>query len=91
MIDKAVRRAMLGGFNVDFMKMKEEVFETGGVVFLNGQCIELIRSNDGALSFLDTRRNQSNRTYIPPSLHASILEVLTLPTGRVPDRQLSSS
>ena len=65
----------------------EEVAETGGMVFANGRCIELIRS-DGRLGLLDSSNKKvaekieyQGRTFVPPTVHPSILEVLTLPTG----------
>jgi hypothetical protein len=68
---------------------QEQVAETGGVVFPNGRCIELIRENTGRLALLDSsdknvaeRIGHQGRTFVPPTVHSSILEVLTLPTGR---------
>jgi hypothetical protein len=70
---------------------QEEVFETGGIVFPDGHCIEVVRHKRGNLRLLDSRRKRAKesiraagRTYVPLNLHNSILEALTLPMGRAP-------
>lgn len=74
----------------DFSEQQEEVvFETGGIVLGSGECVELIRSKDGDLCLFLSGKNQAarrvksgDRSYVPPSLHQSMVEALTLPTGR---------
>ncbi len=74
----------------DYPEQQEEVvFETGGIVLGDGECIELIKTNNGDLSLFRSGKNNAarriksgGRTYVPPSLHQSILEALALPTGR---------
>jgi hypothetical protein len=75
----------------DSLSEKEEVAETGGIVFSNGRCFELIRNDTGRLGLFDSSNKKvvekiefQGRTFVPPTIHPSILEVLTLPTGRAP-------
>jgi hypothetical protein len=80
----------LDGLELDTVaKETEEVFETGGMVFSDGHCLELIRDEGGHLSLLDSNRKRGaqqikyhHRTYVPPVIYASLLEALTLPAGR---------
>ena len=71
--------------------MEEEVIETTGKVFSDGECIELIKNKGGSLSLLDSGSKEptesierGGQTYVPFSLPPSLLEVLTLPAGRTP-------
>jgi hypothetical protein len=66
---------------------EEELMETGGIVFPNGYCIELIKNVSGSPLLLDSRDkkcyeriNHAGRVYVPPMLTASLLEALTLPS-----------
>jgi hypothetical protein len=75
----------------DILNVKEEVAETGGIVFSNGRCIELIRNDTGRLGLLDSSNKTvsekieyQGRIFVPPTIHPSMLEVLTLATGRTP-------
>jgi hypothetical protein len=70
-------------------KRKKEVAETGGIVFSDGRSLELIRDRAGRLALLDSARKRGaqrirykGRTYVPPTVDASLSEALTLPTGR---------
>jgi hypothetical protein len=67
----------------------EELAETGGIVFSDGHCLELIRDDATHLSLLDSSRQKGaqrikyqGRTYVPPIIDASLMEALTLPTRR---------
>jgi hypothetical protein len=70
---------------------KLQMFETGGIAFPDGRCIELVRDPAGRLRLLDSTRKRGGqkikcrrRTYISATIAPSIMEALTLPTGRVP-------
>lgn len=67
----------------------EELVETGGIAFPDGDCIELVKDNLGSLAFLDSKWNKilqrvdrAGQKYVPPKVSPSVLEVLTLPTKR---------
>ncbi len=69
---------------------KEQLAETGGLVFSDGSCLELIKNDAGQLSLLHSFRKRGaqrikyqRRTYVPPIIHESLSEALTLPHGRV--------
>lgn len=86
---RIVRRNMLADLT-EGLEFDSEAIETGGFTFSDGRSVGLIRDSGGGLRFLDSRRKgavesieAAGRTYIPPALNASLLEVLTLPTGRV--------
>jgi hypothetical protein len=75
----------------DVLNANEEVAETGGIAFSNERCVELIRNDSGRLGLLDSsnkkpaeRIEYQGRIFVPPTIHPSMLEVLTLPTGRSP-------
>jgi hypothetical protein len=75
----------------DVLNANEEVAETGGIAFSNERCVELIRNDTGRLGLLDSsnkkpaeRIEYQGRIFVPPTIHPSMLEVLTLPTGRSP-------
>ena len=85
---RVVRRSMFPDL-AEGIQFDSEAIETGGFTFSDGRCIELIKDNGGGLRLLDSRHKNAvtsieveGRTYIPPTLNASLLEVLTLPTGR---------
>ena len=66
-----------------------EMFETGGITFPNGYCIELVKDDDGSLTFVDSKSKEfqesidfDEREYVPPILAPSLLEALTLPRKR---------
>ena len=69
----------------------EQLAETGGLVFSDGSCLELIpKDHAGQLTLLHSSRKRGaqrikyqRRTYVPPIIHASLSEALTLPHGRV--------
>jgi hypothetical protein len=72
-------------------KKTEEVAETGGIVFPNGRCIELF-IHEGRLGLLDSSDSRFNerieyqgQTYVPPTIHPSLLKILRLPTERIWD------
>jgi hypothetical protein len=68
-------------------KTEEELIETGGIVFPNGQYFELIKNDGGSPILLDSitkkcykRIHNAGLAYVPPMLTASLLEALTLPS-----------
>jgi hypothetical protein len=85
---KVVQRPAVNEFDSP-VKETEEVLETGGIVFSDGRNLSLIRDDAGHLSLLDSTRKRGaqrikyqRRTYVPPTIDASLLEALTLPRGR---------
>ena len=86
---KATRTDVLN--DLDEFDSGIQVFETGGQVFPDGLCLELVRPKDDGLRLLASRGNKTaerfkydGRTYGVPNLHPSILDILNLPTGRAP-------
>jgi hypothetical protein len=74
---------------LEFDLAEAEMFETGGITFPNGYCIELVKDEDGSLTFVDSMSKEfqesidfDEREYVPPILAASLLEALTLPRKR---------
>ena len=81
----------LNEFDIFNEKKTEVVNETGGKVFPDGRCIELF-THDGHLGLLDSSNNSFNerieyqgQTYVPPTIHPSLLKILRLPTGGICD------
>jgi hypothetical protein len=84
-------RRVRGKISVDLELDEEEVIETGGIVFLDGRCIELIRAVDETLFLLDSSSQTLEdhievdaQTYVPPRVSPSLLQALCLPMGRSP-------
>jgi hypothetical protein len=66
---------------------EEDLVETGGIVFPDGHCVELIKNDAGLPILLDSkskkchqRINHAGLIYVPPILAPSLLEALTLPS-----------
>ncbi len=85
---KLVERPAINGLDSP-VKETALVLETGGIVFPDGHSLELITDDAGHLSLLDSTKKRGaqrivyqGRTYVPPTIGASLLEALTLPTGR---------
>jgi hypothetical protein len=86
---KLVQRPAVNELDSHVVKDTEEVAETGGIVFSDDRCLELIRDDAGHLSLLDSTRKRGaqrieyqGRTYVPPKIDASLSEALILPQGR---------
>jgi hypothetical protein len=84
-----VRRKVNDFASFELSLEEEEMIETGGITFSDGSCIELIKSDEGALILLDSQNGErkerievAGQTYVPPILSHSVLEALTLPTKR---------
>ena len=84
---KTVRRSI----SAEDRKLKgtEIVHETGGLVFDDGQYIELARSKTGNLCFLNSTQKipiesvlYGKENYVPPRIDGSISNALVLPTER---------
>jgi hypothetical protein len=73
------------------LEMGEDImqpaYETGGELLPDGHYIELIKKPSGDLKLLDSRplevRLNATHAYLPPKVHASVSEVLILPTQRL--------
>src|ERR1039458_4571336 len=66
-----------------------ELVETGGVTLPDHYSIELVKTEVGSLSLLDSKNvksqpriNHAGQEFIPPELDPSVLEALTLPSRR---------
>jgi hypothetical protein len=64
-------------------------YETGGEIIEGGHFVELIRDPSGKLTLLDSRPKDAEggsvpQAFVPPKLHPSLEELLTLPTQPAP-------
>jgi hypothetical protein len=76
----------------DFISATTEfvtLVETGGIVFPDGRCLELIKDDVESLALLDSTNNKfhqqidlAGQKYVPPTLPPYVFEALILPTKR---------